>query len=454
FCEDFRRKIMIDRYSRPEMAELFSERKRWWYCLRVELAACQEMVQRKWIPKADSKKLLLALSKMEKAGGPDPRQIRAVEARVQHDVIAFVSVVASKIGNSGRWVHFGLTSSDVLDTAMALQFRDSGEKILAQIDQLLIALKSRALENADLACVGRTHGMHAEATVFGLKFLSFFEEMRRNRARLARAFEQLSFGKLSGAVGVHGHLDPDFEASVLSRLGLEPEVVSTQIIPRDRHAELYSSLALLGGSIERMATEIRNLQRSEVGELREGFSRAQKGSSAMPHKRNPISSENLCGCARLLRGYAVAGLESVALWHERDISHSSVERVALTDALILAHYALTRVTGLVLGLEVDRARVALNLESAGPKIFSGAVLLELVRRGASRDLAYQWVQRCAMAAGRDGSSFLEHLETDQHVLRYMKPSEIRRLLSLAHALRNSRRSYERSGLKVAKKRLF
>jgi adenylosuccinate lyase len=432
------------------MAELFTERSRWLYCLQVERAACEEMTARGWISPSDGKKLVAGLRRVETEGGVDPARVREEEARVQHDVIAFVTAVVARLGKEGRWVHFGLTSSDVLDTGLALQLRDAGGLVLSELDRLISALEKRARETADLACIGRTHGMHAEPTVFGLKFLGFLEEMRRNRERLARAFAGLAFGKLSGAVGVYAHLDPAFERSVMKRLGLGVEPVSTQVIPRDRHAELYSALAVLGGGMERIGTEIRHLQRSEVGELKEGFSKTQKGSSAMPHKRNPISSENITGCARMLRGYAVAGLESVALWHERDISHSAVERVALADALILAHYALSRLGGVIAALEMDRDRIRANLDSAGLKVYSGTILLELVKKGAERDMAYRWVQRCAMAAGTDSKRFVVELEHDPEISKRLKPSEIRRLLTPEHATRNARAIFSRAGVKSAR----
>ncbi len=436
---------MIDRYSRPEMAALFTERSRWLYCLKVERAACEEMTARGWISTTEGKKLIAGLRRIESAGGVDPARVREEEAKVHHDVIAFVTAVVAGLGKEGRWVHFGLTSSDVLDTGLALQLRDAGALVLSELDRLMVALEKSARETANLPCIGRTHGMHAEPTIFGLKFLGFLEEMRRNRERLARAFEGLAFGKLSGAVGVYAHLDPAFEKSVMKRLGLGVEPVSTQVIPRDRHAELYSALAVLGGGMERIGTEIRHLQRSEVGELKEGFSKTQKGSSAMPHKRNPISSENITGCARMLRGYAVAGLESVALWHERDISHSAVERVALADALMLAHYAVSRLAGVVASLEIDRDRIRANLESAGLKVYSGTILLELVKRGAARDEAYRWVQSAALGAGTDSNAFLAALEADSHIVRYLKARELRRFLSVSYATRNAGRIFRRAG---------
>ncbi|MEN9722442.1 MAG: adenylosuccinate lyase [Pseudomonadota bacterium] len=435
---------MISRYSKPEMAELFSERARWRYALRVELAACEEMQARGWIPAAEASRLIRKLKRIESEGGVDVEQVRREEAQVHHDVIAFVTVLVSKLGKEGRWVHFGLTSSDVLDTALALQLREAGALLLKALEALIETLRKRARETADLPCMGRTHGMHAEPTVFGLKFLGFAEEMCRNLARLEAALERLRVGKLSGAVGVYAHLDPRFEAGVMKRLGLKVEPVSTQVIPRDRHAEWVTTLAILGGGIERIATEIRGLQRSEVAELREGFARTQKGSSAMPHKRNPIASENLCGAARLLRGYALASLESIALWHERDISHSAVERVGLADAMILAHYAVERLDGVVARLEIDRDRIGKNLEGAGLKVYSGAILLELVQRGAERDEAYRWIQRCALEAGTDSEAFLKAMEADLRISKLIAPRELRQRLSAVHATRNARVIFKRA----------
>ena len=321
------------------------------------------------------------------------------EKQTDHDVAAFIDVLAATAGESGRWIHYGLTSSDVLDTALALQIKAAGEVIIAAQAALTKALVARAREHADTVCVGRTHGVHAEPTTFGIKLAGFAFESARNHQRLARAFDQAATGAISGAVGTHQALGPDFERRVMARLGVNAEPVSTQVVPRDRHAELVNAISLAGAGLERLAVEIRHLQRTEVGEASEPFATGvQKGSSAMPHKRNPIKSENITGLARLLRGYAVAATENVALWHERDISHSAPERVILPDATILIHYMLVRATALVEGLVVNQDRMLENLELTYGALFSQRLLLALVEAGSSRDDAYRTAQRLAQKA--------------------------------------------------------
>ena len=321
------------------------------------------------------------------------------EKQTDHDVAAFIDVLAATAGESGRWIHYGLTSSDVLDTALALQIKAAGEVIIAAQAALTKALVARAREHADTVCVGRTHGVHAEPTTFGIKLAGFAFESARNHQRLARAFDQAATGAISGAVGTHQALGPDFERRVMARLGVNAEPVSTQVVPRDRHAELINAISLAGAGLERLAVEIRHLQRTEVGEASEPFATGvQKGSSAMPHKRNPIKSENITGLARLLRGYAVAATENVALWHERDISHSAPERVILPDATILIHYMLVRATALVEGLVVNQDRMLENLELTYGALFSQRLLLALVEAGSSRDDAYRTAQRLAQKA--------------------------------------------------------
>ena len=321
------------------------------------------------------------------------------EKQTDHDVAAFIDVLAATAGESGRWIHYGLTSSDVLDTALALQIKAAGEVIIAAQAALTEALVARAREHADTVCVGRTHGVHAEPTTFGIKLAGFAFESARNHQRLARAFDQAATGAISGAVGTHQALGPDFERRVMARLGVNAEPVSTQVVPRDRHAELITAISLAGAGLERLAVEIRHLQRTEVGEASEPFATGvQKGSSAMPHKRNPIKSENITGLARLLRGYAVAATENVALWHERDISHSAPERVILPDATILIHYMLVRATALVEGLVVNQDRMLENLELTYGALFSQRLLLALVESGSSRDDAYRTAQRLAQKA--------------------------------------------------------
>ncbi len=378
---------MIDRYTRPEIGELWSDHARFEAMRRVEVAACEEMDG----PTAEELDAIRVATFTVEA-------VNERERVTDHDTAAFVDVLAASAGAAGRWIHYGLTSSDVLDTGLALQIKAVGELILPDSRALVAVLAARAHEHAHTLCAGRTHGIHAEPTTFGIKLAGFAFEAQRNLLRLERAFAQASVGALSGAVGTYSATSPDFERRVLTRLGLEREPVSTQVIPRDRHAELVQAIALAGAGLERLATEVRHLARTEVGEVREPFTAGQKGSSAMPHKRNPVGSEQISGLARLLRGYAQAAVEDVALWHERDISHSSVERIVLPDATILLDHMQRRMLGLVRGLVVDEARMRENLDLTHGALFSQRLLLALVARGASRDDAYRVVQRLAQRA--------------------------------------------------------
>lgn len=432
---------MIARYSRPEMASIWTDQNRYQVWLEVELAVCEELAKQGWIPPNDWRNLQKRTKELLKEGGVDPKRVDAIEKVTRHDVIAFTTAVAEKIGSVSRYIHFGLTSSDVVDTSLSILIERGGEILIQDIDNLLKVLKTQAHRHERLATIGRSHGIAAEPTSFGLKFLGWFTEMKRSRARLMDALEDCRYGKLSGAVGVNAHWDPGFEKRVLSRLGLKRELVSTQVIPRDRHAHLMNVMAICGGAIERISIELRHLQRSEVGEVLEGFSRGQKGSSAMPHKRNPISSENLTGCARLLRAYAQASLENIALWHERDISHSSVERISIPDAMILLDYALHRITGLLEGLEVRGDRVAANLERPGKTIFSGHFLLALVQAGVSREEGYRWVQECALKSLEGAGDFIELLEKHPEIKKHLEPKKVRELGSVRHQLRNVSRIY-------------
>jgi adenylosuccinate lyase len=392
---------MISRYTRPEMGRLWSDEARMEAWRRVEVAAAEELA------------LLLG------AEGPSETELEAIreasfsvqevqerERVTEHDVAAFVDVLGGSAGEAGRWIHFGLTSSDVLDTALALQLKSAGELILAGAQELVAVLVGRAREHAGTLTVGRTHGVHAEPTSFGLKLAGFAFEAHRNLGRLRRAFEQVSVGAVSGAVGTYAATSPEYEARVLRRLGLAREDISTQVVPRDRHAELLSAIAIAGAGLERLATEIRHLQRTEV---REG----QKGSSAMPHKRNPIKSEQISGLARVLRGNAQAALEDIALWHERDISHSSVERVIIPDSTILLDYLQHRASGLVGEMHVDVERMRANLELTHGALYSQRVLLALVEGGSTRDDAYRIVQELAQRAWDEGVPLRELLAADQ-----------------------------------------
>lgn len=427
---------MIERYTRPEMGKIWEDRNRYRAWLRVEIAACEEMNRVGLIPRKDWRELQRVTAALLKKGGVDPKRVDFHEATTRHDVIAFTTAVAEEIGPVSRYIHFGLTSSDVVDTALSLLIQEAGELIVADIESLLSVLKKQALRYKKLPTIGRSHGIFAEPTSFGLKFLGWYAEWQRNLARLERALEGARVGKLSGAVGANPHWGVEFETKVLKRLELNREPVSTQVVPRDRHAEVMLALGLCGSSIERIAVELRHLQRSEVGEVLESFQKGQKGSSAMPHKRNPISSENLTGCARMLRAYSQASLENVALWHERDISHSSVERIAFPDGFILLDYALHRMTRILQNLEVREERVRENLEQAGQTVFSGHYLLALVEAGATREDAYRWVQECALNSLEEKGDFIDLMSGHPEVSRRLTPKRIRELGSIKYQLRN------------------
>ncbi len=394
---------MIPRYTRPEIGAVWSPQRKFECWLEVELAATEAWAEEGAVPREAA----------EAARANAAFTVEAVNERekvTDHDVAAFVDVVAASVGEHGRWIHYGLTSSDVLDTALALQLREAGEVVLASARAYRDALVERALEHRDTLCVGRTHGVHAEPTTFGLRLAGFAFEADRNLARLTDAFEQLAFGKLSGAVGTYASVPPAVEARVMERLGLQREDVATQVIPRDRHAVLTSRVAIAGAGLERFATEVRNLQRTEVREVEEPFaSGAQKGSSAMPHKRNPIRTERITGLARVLRGYAQAGLENVALWHERDISHSGAERVILPDATIGLDYMQDLATKVVSGMTVRTDRMRENLELTHGALFSQRALTALVESGLTRDEAYRVVQENAQQAWDSGTHFRELL---------------------------------------------
>jgi len=397
---------MITRYTRPEMGAVFSQQARFEFLLEVEIAVAKAQGELGLIPESAAKNIAAK-------GAFDLARIDEIEKTTKHDVIAFVSSVAEKVGPDGRYVHYGMTSSDVLDTALSVQAQKAGTIMLKTLARLENALKEKAKENADTLCAGRTHGMHAEPTTFGLKLAGHLAEFQRNRERLERALEGMRIAKLSGAVGTYATQTPKVEARVAEILHLKIETVATQVIPRDRHAELFSALALIGAANERLAVELRHLQRTEMGEALEGFSKGQKGSSAMPHKRNPISAENLTGAARLLRAYAGAAYEDVALWHERDISHSSVERVIFPDAFILCDYATDRMATLIENLEVVPERMLANMDISQGQLFSSQVLLALVDKGQSREDAYKQVQ-----------SICHSLKPGEHLHERMKKEKL------------------------------
>ncbi len=399
---------MIPRYSLPEMSALWGEPHRLAVWKEVETLVVEAWVAEGVAPAA-------AATAVRNAPEVDPDVWKEREAVTSHDVAAFVDVLAESVSEGGEWVHYGLTSSDVLDTAQGAILRDAADLLLRRLDDLFAVVVRRATEHRRTPMIGRTHGIWAEPTTFGLKLATWAFELDRDRTRLRAARDSVAVGKISGAVGTYAHTPPTVEAYVCKRLGIGVEPASSQITHRDRHAELLSVIAITGSSLERFATEIRHLQRSEVGEVRESFGSGQKGSSAMPHKRNPIASENATGVSRLLRGYAGVGLENIALWHERDISHSAAERVALPDACILLDYTLVRMTKLVDNLVVDEARMAANLESTRGLVFSQAVLLELIESGLSRDKAYRIVQRNAMEAWESATPLHDLLAADPEV---------------------------------------
>ncbi|MBK8480310.1 MAG: adenylosuccinate lyase [Proteobacteria bacterium] len=427
---------MIERYSRAPMRALWSDQARYDTWLEVELAACRAMERLGRVPKgtADQVQAKVRL---------DAAQILQIEERVRHDVIAFLTHVEQQAGEPARWLHLGLTSSDILDSAFALQLGRAGALLLTAIDGLLEALARRADETRHLPMVGRSHGIHAEPTAVGLVFAGAYAELGRQRRRLVAALEEVAVGKLAGAVGVYGNVSPEVEAGALAALGLRPETCATQVVARDRHAALFAALGQLASSLERLAQQVRHWQRTEVGEAFEPFGRGQKGSSAMPHKRNPILTENVCGLARLVRGAVVPALENVALWHERDISHSSVERVIAPDVTTLVDFMLYRMTQVIAGLELDEARLAANLALTGGLIFSEAVLLALIGKGLARQRAYELVQRCAMAAQSGAGDFRALLGADAEILAVLSSVELDGCFDVQHHLRFVDVIYER-----------
>jgi adenylosuccinate lyase len=420
---------MISRYTHPEMGRIWSDEHRFETWLEVECVAAEAMAEAGIIPWE-------AARQIRAKGVVDVARIAEIEQTTQHDVIAFTTAVAERVGPAARWLHFGLTSSDVIDTAQALQMREACDLVLRQLDELAEAVRARAEEHRHTVMVGRTHGMHAEPTTFGFKLALWYAELQRDRQRIARARETVSVGKLSGAVGTYAHLDPGIEARVCARLGLRPAPVSSQIIQRDRHAELLAALAITAASLEKFAVEIRGLQRTEIAEVEEPFARGQKGSSAMPHKRNPIGCEQVSGLARLVRAHLVAALENIALWHERDISHSSVERIILPDSFIAVDHMLRRMTRIVRGLIVRPDRMRANLEASRGIIFSGTVLLELARKGVPRERAYEWVQRNALRAIDEGADLKVLLAADPDVGRVLSAADLDRAFDLGHHLRH------------------
>jgi adenylosuccinate lyase len=418
---------MIPRYSRPEMTRLWSDQNRFAAWLAVEVAATEVLSERGVVPPE-------ALAAIREKARFDVARIEEIEREVQHDVIAFVSTVAENVGPEGRWVHYGLTSSDVVDTALAMMIRDACDLILADVRKLMAVVERRAWEFKDAPMIGRTHGVHAEPMTFGLKLVLWHAELQRQHTRLERAREVISVGKISGAVGTFSHLPPAVEEAVCAKLGLRPAPISSQVLQRDRHAEVMTALALCAASLEKFATEIRALQKTEVREVEEPFGKGQKGSSAMPHKRNPVGCEQITGLARLVRANALAALENVALWHERDISHSSVERVIVPDSFLALDHMLQRFTTIVDGLKVNTDRMRANLDAGRGLVHSGPLLLELTARGMRREDAYRVVQGHAMAAWEEGGDFRARVSADPEVLARMQPGEVDEVFRLERYL--------------------
>ena len=409
--------MLTDRYTHPEMGHLWSEQKKFETWLAVEIAAAEAMATEGIVPAK-------AVQEIKKKASFSIERIDAIERDVKHDVVAFTQAVAETVGEASRWIHFGLTSSDVVDTALGLRLREAADLILANVDALRDVLRNRASDHRRTLMVGRTHGVHAEPMTFGLKLAIWYSEVQRCRERVARARETVAVGKLSGAVGTFAHLPPSIEEKVCRSLGLTPAPISSQVLGRDRHAEMLGALAILASTLDRIAVEIRSLQRTEIREVEEFFDKNQKGSSSMPHKRNPVACEQISGLARVIRSNLQAALENIALWHERDISHSSVERMILPSSFILTDHILRKMTQIVDNLIVYPERMRENLESMKGLVFSGQVLLELAKRGLSREEAYRIVQRNAMAVWSGQEDFKSLLEKDPGIKEKLSPEEL------------------------------
>ncbi|HKP12002.1 MAG TPA: adenylosuccinate lyase [Blastocatellia bacterium] len=427
---------MIERYTLPEMGAIWTDENRFQKWLDVEIAACEVHAEMGTIP-ADAVEVIKRRARFDVA------RINEIERTTRHDVIAFTTALAENIGPESRFVHFGLTSSDVVDTANALLMREAADLLLKDLDRLGDALRRRAFEHKDTLMMGRTHGVHAEVTTFGLVLALYYADNERNKERLRRARDTVSVGKISGAVGTFAHLDPEVEERVCRKLGLKPAPISTQVIQRDRHAEFLATLAIITASLEKIALEVRHLQRTEVREAQEPFSAGQKGSSAMPHKRNPVTSEQICGLARVVRGNAQAAFENIALWHERDISHSSVERVILPDSCILADYLLQKTIWLIDGLVVNAKRMRETVESLGGVTASGRLLLALAAKGLTREEAYAVVQPMAMRVWDEGANFRDLVTSNPQVTERLSRAELDALFDLKHQLRNVGKIFER-----------
>jgi adenylosuccinate lyase len=434
---------VIDRYALPELREIFGERHRLELWLRIEMLALEALHDAGVVPEADFERLRGAV------GGVDPERAREIERESQHDVIAFLRSVTEGLGPEGRWLHYGLTSSDVLDTATAVVLRDATRVVEGELARLLQVVRRLAIQHRSTPMVGRSHGIHAEPITFGFKAAGWYAELGRDAERLENAREGISVGTISGAVGTHANVSAEVEAHVLDGLGLAPDPAPTQVVSRDRHAELLTTLAILGGSLERIAVEIRHLQRTEVGEAFEPFGSGQQGSSAMPHKRNPILSERVTGMARLLRADAIVGLENMALWHERDISHSSTERFVFERALGVAAYATRTMADILDGLEVDADRMRANLDQLGGMVYSEALLLAMIANGADRQAAYRLVQGASKRAWSNDATFRDALHDDAAIAEWLSGDEIDRAMDLDHHLAGIGATYRALGLDEA-----
>lgn len=430
---------MIERYTLKEMGKIWTEQNRWATILEIEILACEAMAEKGDIPREAARNI------REKAGF-DVDRIKEIEEVTKHDVIAFLSNVAEYVGEDAKYIHLGMTSSDVLDTALSVQLKEAGELLLEKLDDLSDALREKALQYKDTIMMGRTHGVHAEPVTFGLKVALWYTETQRNKERMMSAIKTIAVGKISGAVGTFANIDPYIEEYVCRQMGLEPALVATQIIQRDRHAHFMTACAVVASSLDKIATELRHLQRTEVLEAEEPFGKGQKGSSAMPHKRNPILGERISGLSRVIRGNALTALENVALWHERDISHSSAERVILPDTTILLHYILRQLTNVIKGLQVHPENMKENIEKTLGLIFSQRVMLELVERGMARDQAYAMVQKEAMRAWAEKKEFKSLIRQDQEIMSHLTPEVVEGIFDYGYHLKNIDYIFKRAGL--------
>ncbi len=431
---------MISRYTMPEMAALWSDENKFATWLKVEIAVCEVMAERGEIPSE-------AVSVIKRKASFDIDRIAAIEAEVNHDVIAFLTNVAENVGNESKYIHVGLTSSDILDTSLACQMKQAGLLIKKKLKSIAEFLRTEAPRYKKTVCIGRTHGVHAEPTVFGLKLALWYTETTRNLKRLDFAIKDVATGKISGAVGNFANTDPELEEAVCEKLGLKPAEVSTQVVQRDRHAHFLSILAIIGGTVEKIATEIRNLQRTEILELEEGFTKGQKGSSAMPHKKNPITCERLAGLARVLRANSMAAMENIALWHERDITHSSVERIIIPDSTILLHYMLDRLYHTLSNLKINTERMKKNIEMTHGLVFSQRVLLALTEKMPSREEAYELVQDLSMKSWDEGTNFMTLLKSSSGVGKYLNSKEIDTLFDISYYTRRAGKVIDRATAK-------